>query len=655
MRHKDAMGQRKSMVKKRKPMSPRGAQRTMARNTNRAPGRWRQWIGVAIVLLAMALLYLPALGHGFTNWDDDRQVTANPVIRDLSPEGLKQIASSFTVSLYQPLTSLVFALQYHFFELAPRAYHTVNVLLHLANTLLVYFLVRSLSQRIGIALIVCALFAIHPLQVEAVAWVSSLGILLSSTFYLGALIVYLAYTRSGKVYHLVLVGGLFLLALLAKSSAATLPLMLVVIDLYLARRPVRRAVLEKVPFLLLSIAFGVIAVLARGGAGHLQDFAQRYSLLQRACIICYSGLWYVGKLFYPANLSVFYPFPTKTNGWLPVSFYLAPLILVGVAVGIWYSGRYRRPLACAALFMVASLALVIQVVPISELMVCDRYAYIPCIGLFSLVAALVLRMRPRRLAWRGASLVCLAVVLVLLGHATFQRIAVWKDSLTLWNDVISKRTDLWVAYLNRGLAQFRAGRHEASIADFDAALRLNPQSDVALNNRGGCYTYLGQWQAALRDFDAAIQVNPQPDHFINRGVAKRKMGDATGALDDFNTIIAGDSRNVRALTERADTYRTVRDWNRAIADYEAVLRWYPGHARSAFWLGVLLTETGASERAVTLLQRAIDLGYRDLGSAYLFLGLAHQRLGQREPAIMALRKSQQQGDSRATAELRKLQ
>lgn len=617
-------------------------------------GCLRRWGGVGIVLVATALLYLPALDNGFTNWDDDKQVVANPSIRELSPEGLKSIFSSFTVSLYQPLTSLVFALQYHFFALDPRAYHTVNVLLHLVNVLLVYILVRSLSQRTAVASIVAALFAVHPLQVEVVAWVSSLSILLSTLFYLEALIVYLRYAKSGRMCHLAAVGGLFLLALLAKSSAATLPLVLVVIDLYLGRRPARRVLLEKAPFVLLSVVFGVIAVYARGGAGHLQDFALRYSLLERVCIVCYSCLWYVGKLLYPANLSVFYPFPSKADGWLPVVFYLSPLILAVLAAAIWFSGRGRRLLAFAGLFMLASLVLVIQVVPISELMVCDRYAYVPCIGLFFLVGTLIVWIASRGRIWTAVALASMAVVLGLLGHSTFRREKVWKDSLTLWNDVIRKRTDLWVAYLNRGLAYAEAGRHEAAIADLDAALQLNPRSDLALNNRAGCHAYLGNWQAALRDFDGAIQVKPKPDYLINRGIARRKMGDPAGAIEDFTAVIAADPQNVRALSERADAYREAGDWTAAIADYESVLRLYPSHAHAALWLGAVRLQTGDSERAVTLLRRAIDLGYGDLGSAYLFLGIAYQRGGRTDLAVEALRRSQEHGDPRAAAELQRI-
>lgn len=649
------MGQVKSKVKRRIPAKSGTKEHRGPGNPSAASRRLRQWAGVAIVLTGTALLYLPALNNGFTNWDDDRQVVANPVIRDLSIEGLKGIFSSFTVSLYQPLTSLVFAVQYHFFELDPSAYHAVNVLVHLANILLVYVLVRSLSQHTGIALIVAALFAVHPLQVEAVAWVSSLSILLSSLFYLASLIVYLAYAKSGRMSHLAGVWGLFLLALLAKSSAATLPLVLGVIDMYLKRRPVRRVLLEKIPFVLLSVVFGAIAMYARGGAGHLQDFALRYSLLERVCIVCYSGLWYVGKLFYPADLSAFYPFPGKPHGWLPILFYLAPVIVAGLAVAIWYSGRHRRLLAFAALFMVASLVLVLQVVPISELMVCDRYAYIPCIGLFFLAGTLVVRKYSQGLAWKAMTLASLAVVLGLLGHATFHRIEVWKDSLTLWNDVISKRTDLWVAYMNRGLAKAEAGHHEAAIADLDAALRLNPHSDVALNNRGGCHVYLGNWQAALRDYDGAIEVKRMPDYLINRGLTKRKMGDPAGAIEDFGAVIEDNARHVRAMCERADAYRAMGEWSRAIADYENVLHLNPVHGHATLWLGAVQLQTGASERAITLLNRAIDLGHADLGSAYLFLGIAYHRLGRTELAIETLRKSQETGDPRATMELRRIE
>ncbi len=619
-----------------------------------APGRWRHWVGVGLVIAITALLYLPALNHGFTNWDDDKQVVANPVIRDLSAESLKDIFSSFTVSLYQPLTSLVFAVQYRFFELDPRAYHTVNVLLHLANIVLAYVLIGSLSQQPGVALIVAALFAVHPLQVEVVAWVSSLSILLSTLFYLGALIVYLAYSRSGRMWHLVMVWALFLLALLAKSSAATLPLVLVVIDLYLGRRPVRRVLLEKAPFVLLSIVFGAIAVYARSGAGHLQDFALRYSLLERICIVCYSFLWYVAKLLWPANLSVFYPFPSKPDGGLPVLYYMAPLILVALAAAIWFSGRHRRLLAFAALFMLASLVLVIQVVPISELMVCDRYAYIPCIGWFFLIGTLVVRIALRGRIARAAALTGLAVVAVLLGHATLQRIGVWRNSVTLWDDVLGKRTDLWVAWLNRGLAQAEAGRHEAAIADFDRALQLNPRSDLAWNNRGGCHAYLGRWQQALADFDRAVEAGPKGDYLINRGLAKQKMGDPAGAIADFSAAIEGDAANVRALCERADAYRATEQWGRAMADYEEALRFRPAHAHATFWLGAVRLQTGATEQAIGLLSRAMELGYPDLGSAYLFLGIAYQRLGQTELAVETLRKSQQTGDSRATMELRRM-
>ncbi len=601
---------------------------------------------MGIVLLATAFLYVPALNHQFTNWDDDRQVTANPDIRDLSPQGIVRMFSSFYVSLYQPLTSLSWAIEYRLFGLNPRVYHTVNVLLHLANILLVYVLVRSLSQNVGISVVTAALFAVHPLQVEVAAWVSSRSILLSSLFYLGAMIAYIAYAKSGKLRYFALGLVLFVPALLAKTTAATLPLVLLVIDLYLERKVSRRTICEKIPFFLLSVVFGCITMLARSGVSHVQDFALKYSLVQRICIVCYSCLWYVGKLVFPAGLSVFYPFPGKTNGWLPVAFYLAPVLLIGLAVGIWYAGRYRRLLAFAALFMLTSLVLVVQIVPVSELMVCDRYAYLPCLGLFFLVGALGHRLGSRNPSWMRAMLVAAALVLIAFGGLTCRRIGVWRDSMTLWNDFLSKRQDIWVAYLNRGLAEYEAGDRKAAIADFGATLRLNPKADKALNNRAAAYAALGDRPAALRDFDEAIRLNPADgSYLVNRGILKRDMGDFAGAVGDFDTVIELNPRNVRALCERADAYRMQGNWAKASADYEDVLRLNPGHAYAALLLGAVLVETGDNERAVTMLNKALALGYKDPAPAYFLLAQAYQKMGRMDLAKEALRRSQQMGFS----------
>jgi len=611
-------------------------------------------VGVGVVLAAAALLYAPALRNGFTNWDDDRQVTANPLIRDLSPEGIRRMFTTFTVSLYQPLTSLTFALEYRFSGLDPRLYHTVNLLLHLANTLLVFAFLRSLVQATGIALVAAALFAVHPLQVEAVAWVSGRSILLSSLFYLGAMITYLAYMRSGRVHHLAGVWVLFVLAILAKTSAATLPLALWAIDLYSRRKDVRRVLAEKVPFLAVSGVFGCIALVARSGVSHVQDFAVRYPPAQRVCIVAYSVLWYPAKLLYPAGLAAFHPFPASADGWLPWTFYAAPIVLVGLGLVVWF-GRSSRVLVFGSLFLLACLVLVVQVVPISELMVCDRYAYLPCMGLFLLAGALAWRIGSRGKAWMGGALACTGAALLVLGVLTSRRIEVWRDSLTLWNDVISRRQDIWVAYLNRGLAQSHAGHHRAAIADLDQALRLNPGSAQALNNRAGSHAYLGDYVQALRDFDEAIRLNPDRDFLINRGITKQKRGDLDGALQDFDIVLGQDPGNLRALCEKADTHRLSGHWSKAIEGYEALLAIQPTHAHAAHWLGAVRLDVGQFEEAAAALERAISLGTSDVAGASFLLGRAYQGLGRIDRAGEALRRSHAMGDARAQAELRRME
>ena len=600
---------------KNKPVKAATAQKEGQGRASAAPGRWRGWLGLGIVLAATAFLYAPARNHAFTNWDDDRQITSNPDIRDLSPQGVRKMFSTFYVSLYQPLTSLSFAVEYRLFGLDPRVYHTTNVLLHLANILLVYVLARSLAQNVWIAVATAALFAVHPLQVEVAAWASSRSILLSSLFYLATLIAYVAYAKSGKARYFAAALALFVPALGAKTAAATLPLVLLAIDVYLQRKVSRRTVCEKIPFFLLAAVFGCITMLARSGVSRVQDYAFKYSLVQRICIVCYCCLWYVGKLVFPAGLSAFYPFPGKTNGWLPVVFYLAPLLLIGVAVGIWRAGRYRRLLAFAALFMLAALVLVVQIIPVSELMVCDRYAYLPCIGLFFLAGTLGHRIGARSSAWSRGMLVTLLLVLAALGAATHRRIGVWRDSLTLWNDVIGKRQDLWVAYQNRGMAEYEKGNPKAAVADCEAALRINPAADKALNIRAAAFVRLGDRAAALRDFDSAIRLNPDSSYLVNRGVLKREAKDFAGALQDFNAVVERHPRYAEALCQRGDAYRMQGNWAKALTDYQDALRLNPRLDKALH--GRAIAYAGLGDRAAAL--RDFDDALRlNPDPAYLF-------------------------------------
>jgi Tfp pilus assembly protein PilF len=644
-------------------------------------GHRRAWLGVGVVVLVTAFLYVPGMNHQFTNWDDIGQITANPDIRDLSPQGIVKIFSSVYLRLYQPLTSLGFAVEYHLFGLNPHVFHTVNILLHLVNILLVFVFVRSLAQNAGVGLAAAALFAVHPLQVEVAAWASSLGIVLCTLFYLGTLIVYVAYVRSGRIRYYIGALAFFVLALLSKTWAVSLPLVLIVLDLYLGRSAPRvldsreddesacgaspgpkalgmlagwmvylregfcwRAVYEKIPFFLLAVVFGCVTMAARSGVRHVQDFALHFSLVQRICIVCYSCLWYVGKLIFPAHLSIFYPFPEKSNGWLPVVYYLAPVLLVGLAVAIGCAGRYRRLLAFTALFMLASLLLVIQIIPISYLMVCDRYAYIPSIGLFFLAGTLGYRISARGPFWRGGMLAGAVVVLALFSGATHRRVGVWRDSLTLWNDVIGKRPDITEAYLNRGLAEVENGDHETALADFETALRLHPKNDKVLNNRAKCHMLLGDLSAALRDFDEAIRLKPADTNYLaNRGILKRDMGDLDGALRDFDAALQIEPQNARALCARADVYWKQGDLLRAIAGYEATLQLDPSQAYAALSLGAALVGTGEYERAVAMLNKGLALGTDEEAPAYALLAQAYRSLGRVDLADEASRRARELG------------
>jgi tetratricopeptide (TPR) repeat protein len=418
---------------------------------------------------------------------------------------------------------------------------------------------------------------------------------------------------------------------------------------YLREGLCRRVVYEKIPFFVLAVVFGCVTMAARSGVSHFQGYALKWSLAQRVCIVCYSCLWYVGKLIFPAGLSIFYPFPEKTNGWLPVIYYLAPLLLLGLAVAIWYAGRYRRLLAFTALFMLASLLLVVQIIPVSYLMVCDRYAYIPSIGLFFLAGMLGHELAARSLWCKRVLLAGAVVVLALWSGATYRRVGVWRDSMTLWNDVISKRPDISTAYLNRGLARAEKRDHVAALADFDTALQLKPKSEEALNSRAVSRMYLGDLPAALCDYDEAIRLSPNNSTYrANRGMLKRDMGDLDGALCDFDAALELNARNAKALCERAGLFRKRGDLPQAVADYEAVLRFSPDHPYAMLSLGAALVQMGDYERAITLLNKGLALGYR-VRPAYVLLAQAYQKTGRADLANETLRRAQEleHGDAQA--------
>jgi hypothetical protein len=337
---------------------------------------------LGLILIITLVAYLPVFKAGFV-WDDTNYVQNNQQIRSID---LESIFSKYVMGNYHPLTMLAFAVEYKFFGLNETGYHIINLLLHLANVLLVYYAAFLLSKKTNVALITALLFGIHPLHTESVAWISGLKDLLYTSFFLGAYIFYLKYLgeKQNRFYLLALL--LFLFSLFSKAMAVSLPVLLLLTDYFKDRKIGIKILIEKIPFFLLAIIFGVVAIFAQRSSEAIQDLSN-YSFLQRIVFAGYGFITYLWKFFLPVYQSAFYPYPVKNGESISLQFYIYPLLALGILAFAIYSLRFTKRIFFGLIFFVITIGLVLQLLPVGEAIMADRYSYIPSIGIFYLAGA----------------------------------------------------------------------------------------------------------------------------------------------------------------------------------------------------------------------------------------------------------------------------
>ena len=332
-----------------------------------------------IILLAVCALlaitfsaYLPALQNAFTNWDDPGYILNNEMIRDISPAGLGNIFTSFHQYLYKPLVILSFAIEYHFFGLAPFPYHLTNIIFHLFNCALVFWLLKKTSNNLHVALIAALLFGIHPLHVESVAWVTERKDVLSAFFFLSALIFYHAYRTHQKRSYYYLSLAVFILSLLAKPMGITLPAVLMLMDYYWERRLSRRLFTDKIIFFVIAVFFMWMNKAAYEFSPNKYIMPLEISW-DSFFVANYGILFYLYKMILPLRLSCLYAYPIETGFSLPLIFLLSPFIVAILAVLVVASVRLTRKIAFGVVFFIITVFPVLQLFPTGPAMVADGY------------------------------------------------------------------------------------------------------------------------------------------------------------------------------------------------------------------------------------------------------------------------------------------
>lgn len=531
---------------------------------------------VAIILLLTVLVYAPVAGFGFVNHDDPTYILLNPHVQDGLT--LKSVTWSFTAlyfSNWHPLTWLSYLADISMFGIDPRPMHVMSLAIHVVNTLLLAYAFTRMTRNIWPSLAVAAAFALHPLHVESVAWISERKDVLSALFWMLALIAYARYAEHKRATDYIWTVLAFTAGLMAKPMVITLPCVLLLLDYWPLRRsePWPRLIAEKIPLFVLSLASGVVTMIAqhRGGAiGSVDELSMPYRAAN--ALAAYGA--YLGKTLWPAPLSPFYPHPGAGIAlWKPI---VALMTIAVITVLAWLGRRSRPYVLVGWLWFLGTLVPVIGLVQVGSQAMADRYTYIPLIGLFVVIAWIgydLAQVRPNMvIVVRGATACAVAGMAI----ATAMYVPVWRDSISLFEHALAVTPRNSAVHTNLGVALAEAGRFDEAIPHFETVAALQPNSARTQYNLALAHEHLGDSAAAVRHYQRCLELDPAyADAANNLGMLKMAEGELESARALFAKAIEARPGHVMAHINLGDLFASQGAWNKASDAYQRALEHAP--------------------------------------------------------------------------------
>ncbi len=601
------------------------------------PPTRRDWLAAAVLAGAAFAVFAPALGCRFVNYDDPDYVTDNPhVLEGLSAAGTRWAFTTFSASNWHPLTWLSLQLDATLWKGPdarpdPRGFHLTNVLLHAANAALLFLALRALTGAFWRSLAVALLFAVHPLRVESVAWVTERKDVLSALLGFLALWAYAGYSRAPSLRRYLAVLAPFGLSLLAKPMLVTLPCLLLVLDGW----PLRRAraagdwwqlAAEKLPLFVLVVASGAVTVRAQAESVGGTELFPPHVRLENAAL---SYVAYLAKTVWPAGLAVYYPHPVFPEGMsegLPPVKVAAAVLLLGAVTAAAVALRRRAPYLLAGwLWYLGTLVPVIGLVQVGGQAYADRYTYFPQVGLLLAVCWGAAAVMPRSLP-RAAPAVAAAAAVV-LAALTRDLIPVWHDSVALWEHTIGVTGRSPLALVNLGVGQEERRLDEEAARSYEEAIRLSPEFYLAHDGLGNLRFRQGRLDEAARELEEACQLAPGVAVLhTNLGNVLCRQGkwDEAARQHERAIELAPDLSVARSNLGQVELERGNPD--AAAARYREALRLWPGSAKAHAGLGHVLTQQGRLEEAVAHLREAVRRD-PEFGRAHFLLGVALEQRG----------------------------
>ena len=527
---------------------------------------------VLLILLTVAA-FLPVFRNGFVNYDDPDYVLSNSMVREgLTWSGVREAFTTGRAANWHPLTWLSHMTDVSLYGLDPKGHHATSLVLHCANTLLLFFLFRRMTGETGRSGFVAALFAVHPAHVESVAWVAERKDVLALLFWLLTTIAWVAWIRrkGGSRYALVLV--LFAAGLMSKPMLVSLPLTLLLLDDWPlsrlgAERPTRLLV-EKAPLFVLAAASSVVTVIVQSAGGAVRT--AEFSLPVRIGNALISVVRYLRMLVWP-QLAVFYPYDRSALSPLKVAG--AAALLAGISAGAIALRRKAPYLFFGWFWFLVTLLPVLGLVQVGKQALADRYTYVPFIGLFVAIAwgvpALVAGWRPRRLVLGAAA----AAVVLALAAAASARVAVWRDSETLFLDAIAKTKGNYLAHINLGNHYIEMNRVSEALSHFQEAERIRPDEPEVHVGLGYAHILQARMEDAARSFERVLELQPHHGVALNNLARIRFLeGEIPEALRLYRATVSarpdwaeGRRRLAVALLMEGDVASAGSEVERAVA------------------------------------------------------------------------------------------
>ncbi|HTB31557.1 MAG TPA: tetratricopeptide repeat protein, partial [Bacteroidia bacterium] len=594
--------------------------------------QWALPLGIALLTF---ICYHYSIGNEFTNWDDERFIPQNIFIKSFSSANLKMMLfHDVTMDYYNPITILSYAVNYHFSGIAPQSYYITNIIIHILNSCLMFFMVLMFlkaMEKAGygifkwkewVALFCTLAYAIHPMHVESVSWAAERKDVLYAFFYFLGMMAYLKYAEVKNIKWFLWVIVCFLLSLLSKPMAVVFPFSLVAIDILLKRdkaSPLRNVVWEKVPFILISVISAIFTYIAARSSGAVQEH-QVYNFFQRFLFASYGFYMYIVKAFIPIPLSSYYPYPdfTGPTGALPILFYLSPLIALLVAALPLYLSYHSgtnsfRVVLFGIIFYFFNMIIVSQIIGSGPTMMADRYSYICYFGIFFPVTYFVYQFIQKRELGRKISTIVLALYLGLFAFLCYQRTLVWHSSETLWSDVVKQYPHRIIkAYNNLGNYYFEHADLDKAYDNYMEAIDLKTGDPQVYCNMGSLMGAKKEYKVSLFYYTQALKIDSNDGvTYLNRAITYSAMGRYELAIKDYRRSSYLNPNSEILMRNIAFTYLNAHIFDSAIVYYNKAIQINPDNPGYYHYRGVAKFDKGDVQPAMDDFMKNLQIAPHD--------------------------------------------